>query len=60
MASFRSTVVTNTGIRVINTALANKQELKISSIKSGNGVYTGGENLENEKQFSCKKDKVGR
>nr|DAT60411.1 MAG TPA: tail collar fiber protein [Caudoviricetes sp.] len=47
MASFRSTVVTNTGIRVINTALANKQELKISSIKSGNGVYTGGENLEN-------------
>lgn len=47
MASFRSTVVTNTGVRVINTALANKQELKISSIKSGNGVYTGGENLEN-------------
>jgi hypothetical protein len=47
MASFRSTVVTNTGIRVINTALANKQELKISSIKSGNGTYTGGENLEN-------------
>lgn len=47
MASFRSTVVTNTGISVINTALANKQELKISSIKSGNGVYTGSENLEN-------------
>ena len=47
MASFRSTVVTNTGISVINNALANKQELKISSIKSGNGVYTGSENLEN-------------
>ncbi|WP_274969566.1 phage tail protein [Lachnoanaerobaculum orale] len=47
MASFRSTVVTNTGISVINTALSNKQELKISSIKSGNGTYTGSENLEN-------------
>lgn len=47
MASFRSTVVTNTGISVINTTLANKQELKISSIKSGNGTYTGSENLEN-------------
>ena len=47
MAEFRPTVVTSTGISLINESLANKKALKISSIKTGNGIYTGSENLEN-------------
>ena len=47
MANFRKTVVTNTGISAINNALASKQFLKLQSIKAGNGVYTGTENLDN-------------
>ena len=46
MANFRKTVVTNTGISAINSALANKRSLQLQSIKTGNGTYTGSENLD--------------
>lgn len=44
MARFNTPVITNTGINIINRAI-NSENLEFSSIKIGDGTYTGSEDL---------------
>ena len=44
MARFNTPVITNAGINIINRAI-NGENLEFSSIKIGNGTYTGSEDL---------------